>query len=109
MPGCAGTPALSNAIKYTPRNGAVNLDIKTEDQHVVITCADTGVGIERPRLDALFELEENKSTRGTDNEKGTGLGLMVAKEFVQLNKGDMRIESIPGQGTTVMVRLPRSL
>lgn len=97
---------VSNALKYTPRDGSVEIDVRRHQQHVTITCTDDGVGIQPARLATLFEFNETHSTQGTENEKGTGLGLMVAKEFVQLNKGELRIDSSPGYGTTVTVNLP---
>lgn len=63
-------------------------------------------GMEGEKLAGIFLPDEKKSTRGIDNEKGTGLGLLVANEFIQLNNGYIRIESLPGQGTRVLVGLP---
>lgn len=97
---------LSNAIKYTPRGGQIVLHTSSDNTHAHIDIQDTGVGIPIEKLPGIFLPDEKKSTRGTDNEKGTGLGLLVAHEFVQLNNGYIRIESLPGQGTRVLVGLP---
>jgi signal transduction histidine kinase len=97
---------LSNALKYTPRDGRIHIAIHREDNSTVVTCTDTGIGMSPERLATLFELTGARSTQGTDNEKGTGLGLLVAKEFMQLNKGDIHITSTAGQGTTVTIKLP---
>ncbi|MGB8191434.1 MAG: GAF domain-containing sensor histidine kinase [Chitinophagaceae bacterium] len=97
---------FSNALKYTPRNGAIQIDIQQQHGQVLITCADTGVGISPDRLPTLLEFHEARSTQGTENEKGTGLGLLVAKEFVQLNNGELHIASVPGSGTTISIKLP---
>lgn len=97
---------LSNALKYTPRDHAVHWQVRLAYPEVVITCADTGIGMAPERLCALFDTTGHRSTRGTENEKGTGLGLVVAREFVLLNKGRLHIDSSPGQGTTVTIHLP---
>jgi signal transduction histidine kinase len=97
---------FSNALKYTPRDGRIHIAIHTEDIYTVVTCTDTGIGMAQEKLAALFELTGARSTQGTENEKGTGLGLLVAKEFMQLNKGDIQITSLAGHGTTVTIKLP---
>ncbi|WP_158085210.1 GAF domain-containing sensor histidine kinase [Niastella vici] len=97
---------LSNAIKYTPRNGQILVNIHSDNAHALVEIHDTGIGIPAEKLGAIFMPDEKKSTRGTDNEKGTGLGLLVVHEFVQLNQGFIRIESEPQQGTKVTVGLP---
>ncbi|HEY0678161.1 MAG TPA: GAF domain-containing sensor histidine kinase [Chitinophagaceae bacterium] len=97
---------FNNALKYTPRNGSVKIEVSPVNDNILITFTDTGIGISPQRLSSIFELSETRSTQGTENEKGTGLGLLVAKEFVQLNKGQISISSSPGQGTVVSVVLP---
>jgi signal transduction histidine kinase len=66
------------------------------------------VGISADKLTTIFEPSEKKSTPGTEQEKGTGLGLLVVKEFVSLNGGTITMESQPEQGTTVQIRFPVS-
>lgn len=99
---------LSNALKYTPRKGSITLSVNSNTEFVEVRCEDTGVGIAPDRLPLLFESIEYSSTTGTENERGTGLGLIVAKQFVALNNGELTIRSVAGSGTTVSVKLPPS-
>jgi len=69
---------------------------------------DNGIGIDEVRTKKLFSLESANSTPGTENEKGTGLGLIVCKEFVEKNLGNISFKSEPGQGTSFFVDIPRS-
>ena len=92
---------VSNAIKFTPQNGAI--DIKAEPSagsKITIAIHDSGVGIEPGRIPVLFDFTRNKSTYGTNGEKGTGLGLALCRELVSLNKGEINVESEPGKGST---------
>jgi signal transduction histidine kinase len=73
---------------------------------VQIEFEDSGIGIPGDKLMTIFEADLKKSTPGTENEKGTGLGLLVVKEFIFINKGNIRIESDPVKGTTVTITLP---
>jgi signal transduction histidine kinase len=98
---------ISNAIKYTSRNGKIHITIKLEDDQALIKLSDTGIGIASEKLHRIFSVDEHKSTHGTENEKGTGLGLLVTKEFVHLNKGVIHINSAINKGTEVSVYLPR--
>ncbi len=97
---------LSNAIKFTPLNGQINILVETKEQSVTISVVDTGVGIEKERLQSLFKTSENQSTNGTHGEKGTGLGLVLSYDFIQKNNGDFWIDSTLGQGTTIHFSLP---
>lgn len=95
---------ISNAIKFTPRNGLIKISIKNKEKDVVISIADTGVGIEHDRIQKLFdENQENQSSPGTENEYGTGLGLILCKEFMTKNKGEIWVESQPQNGTCFYV------
>jgi signal transduction histidine kinase len=97
---------LSNAIKYTPRKGNIIVDAVQQGDSIQITFTDSGVGIANEKLVNIFEPSENKTTHGTEKEKGTGLGLLVAKEFIQLNNGSISMQSFPGKGTSVTISLP---
>lgn len=90
---------LSNAIKFTRQGGHINISIKhyQEDQ-VLFSVKDNGVGIAADRLDSVFDMD-NISTNGTNNEKGTSLGLVICKEFITANSGEMWVESIEGVGS----------
>ncbi|MFD1629360.1 tetratricopeptide repeat-containing sensor histidine kinase [Pseudopedobacter beijingensis] len=89
---------ISNAIKFTPVNGAITIG-HTENGLNEFYVKDNGVGISEDRLIKLFAFSGN-STEGTNEEKGTGLGLLLCKEFVELNGGEIRVESELGEGTT---------
>lgn len=94
---------LSNAIKFTPEKGSVYISSKKEKGKVVISIRDTGIGIPESALSKLFDANANYSTKGTKGEKGSGLGLNICNEIVQTNKGWMKVESIPGSGSTIFM------
>ena len=96
---------VSNAIKYTPRDGRVRITGAVEDHHVVLSVADTGIGIAADDLPNIltpyFRTEEAKKKSG-----GTGLGLGISNDIVLAHGGTLSIESEPGAGTTITIRLP---
>ncbi len=96
---------LSNAIKFTD-GGNVRIEAKDLDNFVEVTITDTGVGIKQENIEKLFRLEVEFSTRGTANEKGTGLGLILCKEFIEKNNGEIYVESEEGKGTSFVFKLP---
>jgi signal transduction histidine kinase len=97
---------LSNAIKFTYPGGNIWIEALPKGHLAQITFTDDGVGIAPQHLPKVFDIKENKSTRGTAKEKGTGLGLVLVKEMVTLNNGDITISSTPDKGTTVCLKLP---
>jgi signal transduction histidine kinase/ligand-binding sensor domain-containing protein/AraC-like DNA-binding protein len=97
---------LSNSIKYTPKEGEIFISSFIENNEVVISFKDSGFGIPENVLANLFNQESNISSKGTDNETGTGLGLIISKEFTELNKGNLYAESKPGEGSTFYLCLP---
>ncbi len=97
---------LSNAIKYTNRNGKIEINSKIKDKFIEITVSDSGVGIKEENLDKLFRIDVTINTKGTDNEVGTGLGLLICKEFVSKNGGGIWINSTPGKGSDFTFKLP---
>ncbi|HMG90944.1 MAG TPA: GAF domain-containing sensor histidine kinase [Chryseolinea sp.] len=97
---------ISNAIKFTPRNGSIRISSALEDEKVRIELRDTGVGMDCRRLLNAFQLQGQRSTFGTEKEKGTGLGLVLVKEFTELNEGTIDIQSDPGSGTIITLLLP---
>ena len=96
---------LTNAAKYT-ENGKIAINSKTNNNKVEIEIRDTGVGIPKDKLDNLFEIVKLKSTLGTKGEQGTGLGLIICKEFIKVNKGTINVKSEKGKGTCFIVTLP---
>jgi signal transduction histidine kinase len=97
---------VSNAIKFTNPNGAIDVSLRKEGQNVEIAVKDSGVGISAENIEKIFNFNEYYNTRGTKNERGTGLGLILCKEFATQNGGDISIESTVGVGTTITVTIP---
>lgn len=97
---------IDNALKFTPNGGRVNIAAKTSPQGIQLEITDTGVGIPQRKLKDIFLLQKDKSTTGTEGEKGTGLGLHLIHELVKFNKGAIDIVSQLGKGTTCKVLLP---
>jgi two-component system, sensor histidine kinase and response regulator len=97
---------LSNAIKFTPAEGLIFLDARELRSSIEISVQDTGMGISREGLQRLME-HNYYSTRGTRGEAGTGLGLMLCKEFLSRNGGQMNIQSEPGKGSIFSFTLPK--
>jgi signal transduction histidine kinase len=98
---------LNNAIKFTPENGFITVDTIPQDRFIEIRVSDTGVGINESNLQKLFTIESHFTTSGTANEKGTGLGLLLCKEFVEKNGGSISVKSKLGEGTTFSFTLPK--
>jgi two-component system, sensor histidine kinase and response regulator len=97
---------LSNAIKFTPNQGYIEVGVNQISSFVEIYVQDTGVGISK---EAIRKISDSNfyTTKGTSSESGTGLGLMLCKEFLHKNGGQMHIESEPGKGSTFSFTLPR--
>ncbi len=99
---------LSNAIKFSLRKGEIRIKAyKSEQNTIIVSVRDKGIGIPDNLLANLFEVDETKSRKGTEGERSTGLGLMLCKEFVELNNGHIRVESQENQGSEFFVELPR--
>jgi two-component system, sensor histidine kinase and response regulator len=97
---------LSNAIKFTPDGGQVLIEGASQADHITITVKDTGKGMTADQQANLFDMRTHFSTMGTANEVGTGLGLLLCKEFVEKNNGKIWVESQVGQGSNFNVSLP---
>ena len=101
---------VSNALKFTPHGGSVFIKTfrKTEagSNRLVIQISDTGTGMTPEVIDNLMNKNIHFTTYGTDNEKGSGLGFQLCKEFVTLNSGSIQIESNPGAGSSFYINLP---
>ncbi len=98
---------LSNAIKFTPRGGNVSIQIIPGEQEVEISVSDTGVGMEKTLVDKLFNIGEKTTRNGTENEEGTGLGLLLCQEFVKKHGGKILVESEPGKGSRFRIFIPK--
>jgi PAS domain S-box-containing protein len=99
---------LSNALKFTHQEGSVHVLAKTEDKTTVITVRDDGVGIQKEDLVRLFRIDDQLRTAGTEKESGSGLGLILCKEFVEQNKGRIWVQSVFGEGSSFSFALPAS-
>ena len=84
---------VSNAIKFSHPGGTVIISAVVQPTELTISVCDTGVGISKARIDKLFQIDQSKSTIGTQNEQGTGLGLILCKEFVEKHLGKIWVES----------------
>ncbi|MCU7510917.1 MAG: PAS domain S-box protein [Ignavibacteria bacterium] len=103
---CVLQNLISNAIKFTNPDGKITIAATKEDGHVKVSVTDTGVGIHSASLDKLFKIDSNLSTEGTAHEKGTGLGLILCKEFIEKNGGSISVDSKLNKGTTFTFTLP---
>jgi signal transduction histidine kinase len=97
---------ISNAIKFTNRNGKVEISALEINNTVEISISDTGVGMSEEIISKLFRIDGDVSTKGTENEKGTGLGLFLCKEFVDQHSGKIIVESNPGIGSVFKIVFP---
>ncbi len=97
---------LSNAVKFTSKNGSIIVSTHKKNEVVSICIEDTGIGMQKEQVEALFTLSGKKSTIGTEKERGTGLGLVLVHEFVLLNNGKITVESTPGKGTRFITEFP---
>jgi signal transduction histidine kinase len=97
---------ISNSIKFTHRGGKITVRAEQEQSKTTVTVIDTGIGIKPEAMDNLFSIDKLIIGKGTERETGTGLGLIVTKEFIEKNKGTISVESIPEQGTKITVTLP---
>jgi signal transduction histidine kinase len=97
---------MSNALKYTPKGGEIKLFASQQNNFIEVTIEDNGIGIRKENKEKLFRIDVNFSTNGTDNETGTGLGLILCREFVEKNGGKIWVESEEGKGSKFKFTLP---
>lgn len=97
---------FSNALKFSPMCGVIVFSSEKFDNRVTISVADKGVGMSHEAIDKILHNNVFYSTMGLNMESGNGLGLKLCKEFIEKSKGEIRIESAPGAGTTVYFTLP---
>lgn len=99
---------LTNAVKYTSRGGNITISTSKNDKYAEISISDNGIGIKPERFRSLFKITEKISTLGTEKEKGTGLGLLLCKDFVDKNNGHIGAKPNSEKGTTFWFTLPIS-
>lgn len=97
---------LSNAIKFSYANSVVSVELIQDGERLIVSVCDHGVGIEEANLQKLFKLEESYTTVGTQNERGTGIGLLICKDFIEKHDGKLWVESQINQGSTFYFDLP---
>lgn len=98
---------ISNSIKFTPEGGSVSTNTIQNNTETIFSIEDTGIGMEQVRVKKLFNISEKTNTPGTNNEKGTGLGLILCKEFIEMHKGQLWIESELGKGSKFSFSIPK--
>ena len=97
---------ISNAIKFSHKEGKVEISATEVENNIQISVKDEGVGIPKEIQSAIFRIDKHTITNGTDNEQGTGLGLILCKEFIARHKGYIWVESTLGKGSTFSFSLP---
>ncbi len=98
---------LSNAIKFTPEHGTITASCFMKDDSVILEISDTGVGIDEKHLENIFEIDQTISTKGTSDESGSGLGLLLCKDFAEKCGGKISARSELGKGSSFSVSFPR--
>jgi PAS domain S-box-containing protein len=97
---------ISNSIKFTNPGGEIYITAEDLNEKVQICVEDTGIGMSKENIQKLFRIGKSFSTKGTGKEEGTGLGLLLCKEMVDMHKGEIWAESEPGKGTKMFVTIP---
>lgn len=98
---------IMNAVKFSNHGSKVFVEASDIlNDYILFSVIDQGVGMEKDKINSLFDLEKNDSTSGTDGEKGVGLGLVLCHDFVELHKGKIWVESSPGIGSTFIFTIP---
>ncbi|MGW8315491.1 MAG: two-component regulator propeller domain-containing protein [Bacteroidales bacterium] len=97
---------MTNAVKFTEANKKVEVKVDQRDEEVEISVVDEGIGIDKENLQKLFRIDEKFKSTGTAGEKGTGLGLIICREFVEKHGGQIRVKSEPGRGSTFSFSIP---
>lgn len=97
---------VSNALKFTPKGGRVEISLAREAEFIRVSVSDTGVGISAADLPHLFDKYEQARSRATQSEKGTGLGLYITRQLVELHGGEIHVESEIGKGSTFSFTVP---
>jgi signal transduction histidine kinase len=97
---------LNNAIKYSRKRSTITVNISSQNGHLAVSVKDRGVGMSKNSIRDIFENEYHNPTRGTSNEKGTGLGLKLCKEYLEKQAGNIRLESEKGKGSVVTFTIP---
>jgi signal transduction histidine kinase len=98
---------INNAVKFTDRNGMISVKCKKDENDVVISVQDTGIGMSEKDIQNMFKIDKIKSKPGTNRERGSGLGLILCKEFVEKHGGKIWVESEPEIGSVFSFTIPK--
>ncbi len=98
---------VSNSLKFTANGGEIKVDMNEMDNIFQVVISDNGIGMSRDTLLDIFSIDKQISTPGTNDEKGTGLGLIICRDLAKINHGDLKIESEEGRGTHIIITLPK--
>jgi signal transduction histidine kinase len=99
---------ISNSIKFTPAAGKITISLKAKNGSAEVQIIDSGIGIAKEKLENIFDIDAAYSTKGTEGEEGTGLGLALCNQFIKKNNGKISVESEVGKGTSFTILLPLS-
>jgi signal transduction histidine kinase len=97
---------INNSVKFTNTGGTIDINASVENNRILLSITDSGVGMTPDQLHKLFTPAVDNNTYGTDGERGTGLGLLLCYEFVKANNGTITVTSEPGKGSRFVVALP---
>jgi signal transduction histidine kinase len=97
---------VSNAIKFTNINGEIIISASERNNEIEMSVSDNGMGIPPEVLKNLFNLDSSHKSKGTNAETGTGLGLILCKDFIERNRGTLTVESTLGKGSTFRITFP---
>lgn len=98
-----------NAIKFSYQKGEILVNASGKGDNVEIIIEDNGIGIAKDKIENLFKIDKNVSTKGTANEEGTGLGLLLCKEMIDLHKGHIVVKSEENRGSVFIITLPKAI
>ncbi|HEY5062261.1 MAG TPA: HAMP domain-containing sensor histidine kinase, partial [Gemmatimonadaceae bacterium] len=98
---------MANALKFTPPNGTISLDVSRGDTDVTVSVTDTGIGIPAEQIERVFEPFVQAKRALDSSDQGVGLGLAISRQLARAMQGDLTVRSVAGQGSTFMLKLPR--
>jgi signal transduction histidine kinase len=98
---------ISNAVKFTNKKGSITITATEMIRFVEISVSDTGIGMSKEDIQNALDVSKHHTTPGTNQERGTGLGLIIIKDFIEKHNGRLTFSSKVGQGTTIKVLLPK--
>ena len=98
---------VDNAIKYTPEGGSVRVSAEEQENKILLSVKDNGIGMSEEQISTLFTLDKDKSTEGTAGERGTGLGMHLVQQLVMKLEGTIKVDSDIDRGSTFEVVLPQ--